>query len=60
MYSDQTPSQRKLMLNLQKELAHRIQNGEPNLVIKYVKGIPKIMKDESKNETPHARQPQIK
>lgn len=56
IYSDQTPCQQRLMLNLQRELARRSQDGETDLIIKYVKGIPKIIKANSKNESPHLRQ----
>lgn len=43
IYSDQTPYQQKLMLNLKTELKRRLENGETNLTIKYIKGIPKIV-----------------
>ncbi|XP_028172502.1 uncharacterized protein LOC114361602 isoform X2 [Ostrinia furnacalis] len=56
IYSDQTPCQQRLMLNLQKELARRSQDGETDLIIKYIKGIPKLIKANSKNESPHPRQ----
>ncbi|KOB72454.1 Uncharacterized protein OBRU01_12200 [Operophtera brumata] len=45
IYSDQTPQQQKsMMINLKNELKQRQVNGEGNLTIKYVKGIPKIIK----------------
>lgn len=59
MYSDQTPCQQKLMISLQKELARRSQSGETDLTIKYIKGVPKIIKANPKNENSHAPQPQI-
>lgn len=49
IYSDKTLYQRKHMKNLKEELQTRIQNGEANLTIKYVKGTPKIVNAESKN-----------
>lgn len=57
MYSDQTPSQQKLMLSLQKELARRSQSGETDLIIKYVKGTPRIIKMDSKNGKPTTHLP---
>lgn len=44
IYSDQTPHQQKFMINLKKELQQRQENGDENLTIKYIKGIPKIIK----------------
>lgn len=49
IYSDQTPAQQKLMRNLKDELTKRHEDGEKDLIIKYVKGIPQITKPESKN-----------
>lgn len=43
IYSDQTPSQRDYMHKLQIELKNREQNGENNLTIKYLKGVPTII-----------------
>lgn len=43
IYSDRTPYQRDLMEKLKLELQHRAANGETNLTIKYVKGVPKIL-----------------
>ncbi|CAH2088761.1 unnamed protein product [Euphydryas editha] len=51
IYSDQTPYQREVLKNLQKELQQRTANGECNLRIKYEKGIPKIIKIDAKNFT---------
>lgn len=45
IFSDQTPIQRKHLQNLKVELEKRINNGENNLAIKYVKGIPKIIEN---------------
>ncbi|CAH0713932.1 unnamed protein product, partial [Brenthis ino] len=49
IYSDQTPFQQKIMINLKNELIKRSAEGEKDLMIKYVKGIPKIIKQNSKN-----------
>lgn len=46
--SDKTPLQRENMKRLQTELEQRKQNGESDLIIKYINGSPKIMN--SKNE----------
>lgn len=46
--SDRTTFQREQMANLRKELASRRENGEQNLIIKYIKGEPKIVSS-SKN-----------
>lgn len=43
LYSDQTPNQQKYIQTLKKELQKRTANGEVNLSIKYIKGIPKII-----------------
>jgi hypothetical protein len=48
IYSDQTPQQRKVLGNLQTELKQRISNGESNLRIGYVKGVPGIMNSQRK------------
>lgn len=48
IYSDQTPQQQQFMINLKKELQQRQESGEEDLTIKYIKGIPKIIK-QSKN-----------
>lgn len=48
-YSDQTPLQKEEMLKLRVELNKRTEEGEDNLAIKYVKGVPKIIKNPSKN-----------
>lgn len=50
IYSDQTPYQQKVMHDMKEEIKTRTDNGEENLTIKYVKGIPKIMqRQEPKN-----------
>lgn len=41
--NDQTPRERAFLLNLRTELNERILDGERNLTIKYVNGIPKIV-----------------
>lgn len=42
IYSDQTPQQQTYKKLVKEELERRIKNGENNIGIKYVKGIPKI------------------
>lgn len=42
IYSDQTPTQKQYLQSLKEELNKRMQNGEQNLVIKYIKGMPTI------------------
>ncbi|PZC78580.1 hypothetical protein B5X24_HaOG202039 [Helicoverpa armigera] len=49
LFSDQTPSQRKYLLSLRDEMNKRIENGEKDLTIKYVKGVPSITKINKKN-----------
>lgn len=49
IYSDQTYKQRKHLSQLKEELLTRQEEGEQNLVIKYVKGTPKIITQQSKN-----------
>lgn len=49
IYADQTPIQYQNMLNLREELKKRTENGETGLIIKYVKGNPKIIQQQSKN-----------
>lgn len=44
IFSDQTPYQRNYFKTLQEELKTRIDNGETSIRIKYIKGIPKIIK----------------
>lgn len=44
LYWDQTPKQRNYMQNLQKQLRKREHDGESNLSIKYIKGVPTIIK----------------
>ncbi|XP_061715574.1 uncharacterized protein LOC133523842 [Cydia pomonella] len=51
IYSDQTPYQREVLKKLQQELQQRTENGECNLLIKYEKGVPKIIKSQPKNST---------
>lgn len=41
--SDRTMMQREHMSNLRKELQQRREKGENNIIIKYIKGIPKII-----------------
>lgn len=49
IYSDKTPYEQECMKNLRYELQEREKNGEKNLIIKYIKGIPKIIKSQPKN-----------
>lgn len=49
IFSDQTPKQQAYMKCLKEELEARSKRGETNLIIKYVKGIPKIISQQSKN-----------
>lgn len=43
IYSDQTPYQQKIMQDLKEELKTRTNEGEDNLSIKYINGVPKIL-----------------
>lgn len=50
IFSDQTPAQKMYFKNLSEELNERRKNGENDLIIKYIKGIPKIVtRKETKN-----------
>jgi chaperonin cofactor prefoldin len=50
IYRDQTVIQRNQYIKLKEELNARVQNGEKNLVIKFIKGYPKIVNNNnSKN-----------
>lgn len=49
IFSDQTPSQQKYLQEIKSELNRRQENGESDICIKYVKGIPTITKTHSKN-----------
>lgn len=49
VYSDQTPQQQKFMRNLRNELEQRKEKGEKDLIIKYIKGTPRIIKEATKN-----------
>jgi hypothetical protein len=48
VYRDQTVLQRNHFMKLKEELHARVQNGEKNLMIKYIRGTPKIV-NSSKN-----------
>lgn len=48
--SDETPMQKKYLYELKDQLKLREENGETNLRIKYVNGIPRIIIDQPKNE----------
>lgn len=54
-YSDQTPNQKRYLSNLREELSRRTDNGEQDLTIKFIKGIPKIVQAHPKNETSQRR-----
>lgn len=49
IYSDQTPAQRDYFLKTKNELNNRISNGEKDITIKYIKGIPSVVKSTPKN-----------
>lgn len=51
IYSDLTPNQQKLMYSLQNELTRRQKSGETEITIKYIKGLPQIVKTNSKNQS---------
>lgn len=52
MFADQTPYQQIQYKNLKDELNQRTSNGEENLRIKYIKGVPKILNIPAKKSTP--------
>lgn len=45
IYYDQTPAQKNHLQTVKNELKKRLENGETDLIIKYIKGIPRIVKD---------------
>lgn len=47
IYSDQTPAQKRYLQSVKKELSERLENGEEHLIIKYIKGIPRIVKNKT-------------
>lgn len=49
IYSDQTPQQQNFIKKLRDELQQRKDNGERDLIIKFLKGTPKIVKEQPKN-----------
>lgn len=49
LYSDQTPAQQKYFQSVKGELSRRIKNGESDITIKYIDGIPSIIKSQTKN-----------
>lgn len=49
IYSDETPQQKHYREKLQEELRRRQNNGEADITIKYIRGIPKITKIQPKN-----------
>lgn len=52
IFSDQTPAQQKYFMNIKDELTLRMKNGESDLTIKYINGIPNIVKSVPKNSKP--------
>lgn len=52
IYSDQTPAQQKYFYKVKNELSLRMKNGESDLTIRYVNGIPSIVKSDPKNSNP--------
>lgn len=51
VYRDQTVIQRNKYMKLKDELKIRGQNGEKDLIIKFIKGIPRIINTNSKNSS---------
>ncbi|XP_069365626.1 uncharacterized protein [Maniola hyperantus] len=51
IYPDQTSQQQSYMKHLKEELEARTRNGETNLIIKYVRGVPKIISAPPKTTT---------
>lgn len=49
LFSDQTPQQQIYIKALKEELKQRVDAGENDLMIKYIRGIPKIVKIQPKN-----------
>ncbi|CAH2086216.1 unnamed protein product [Euphydryas editha] len=45
MYNDQTPKQKQYIQSLKNELQTRQESGEQDLIIKYIKGMPTIIKN---------------
>lgn len=50
MYADQTPAQKQYWLSLREDLKKRTDNGEKDLIIKYINGTPKITKNNDVNK----------
>lgn len=48
-YYDQTPCQKKIMENTRNELKRRKDAGEQDLTIRFIRGIPKVVQNQSKN-----------
>lgn len=55
IFSDQTPAQQKYFLAIRDELTRRIESGERDLTIKYINGVPTIIKQESKLQIPRIK-----
>lgn len=49
IFTDQTPMQQELFKETKMELNRRLLAGETNLIIKYIKGIPKVIENNPKN-----------
>jgi hypothetical protein len=47
LFADQTPSQKAYLQSLKEELKRREDDGEQNLIIKYINGRPKILQNNS-------------
>lgn len=50
IFSDQTPAQQNYLKTLQEELGRRTANQESDITIKYIRGVPKIVKNSPKND----------
>lgn len=43
IYSDQTPTQQRYLKSLKEELKRRLETGEKDLIIRYLRGVPRII-----------------
>lgn len=50
IFSDKTPQQQQFLKNLKDEIKCRFDNGDKNLTIKYIRGVPKIVEIPAKNQ----------
>lgn len=53
IYSDLTPSQNQYLQSIKGELQKRIEEGEKNLIIKYIKGRPTITTNQKNSKVDH-------